>query len=147
VFSRTRPSRRFAMNSYTASTATASLFSAGTPANAASKQPAMPASTFATQSSDQTFAMILGRILAGMTGNPAYADPQPTLAELAAARDDFVAAVNANDRWRSPSATRPASVPRRSPASWRCTLRSSARATSSPCSVRATLPGVRAVPG
>jgi hypothetical protein len=94
------------MNSYTASTATASLFSAGTPANAASKQPAMPASTFATQSSDQTFAMILGRILAGMTGNPAYADPQPTLAELAAARDDFVAAVNANDRGRLAIAVR-----------------------------------------
>jgi hypothetical protein len=84
VFSRTRPFRRFAMNTCDASTATGSPLPAFTPANPARKQKAMPSTTFATQSPDQTFAMILGRILAGMTGNPAYANPQPALAELGA---------------------------------------------------------------
>jgi hypothetical protein len=94
------------MKTLNASTATGSPVPAVTSANAASKQPAMPSTTFATQSPDQTFAVMLGRIVAGMTGNPAYADPKPTLAELAAARDGFVAAVNANDRGRLAIAAR-----------------------------------------
>lgn len=94
------------MHSYDPDTATDSPLPAATPANAASRQPAMPSTTFATQSPDQTFAVVLGRILAGMTGNPAYPDPKPTLAELAVAHDGFVAAIHANDRGRFAIAAR-----------------------------------------
>ncbi|HSY41090.1 MAG TPA: fibronectin type III domain-containing protein [Polyangia bacterium] len=81
-----------------ATRATESPVPAGTPANRTSKPTAKPATTFVSESSDVTLAVMIGRILAGMTANPAYPNPLPPLAELAAARDDFIVAVNGNDR-------------------------------------------------
>ena len=94
------------MRTTDATRASESPVPAGMPAHVKGRQPAMPSTTFATQSSDLVFAMILGRILAGMTANPAYPEPVPTLAELAVARDAFVAAVNDNDRGRRAIAAR-----------------------------------------
>ena len=48
-----------------------STFAALTPASTTGRKTAKPSTTFATQSSDQTFAVIVGRILAGMANNPA----------------------------------------------------------------------------
>jgi hypothetical protein len=75
-------------------------------ANAIRSALAKPAISFASQSSDQGLIVAGGRILASMTGNPAYPVPMPSLAVLSAARDGFIAAVNANDRGRLAIAAR-----------------------------------------
>jgi hypothetical protein len=67
---------------------------------------AKPAISFITQSSDQALIVTGGRILAAMTANAAYPVPVPTLAVLSAARDGFIAAVNANDRGKLAIAAR-----------------------------------------
>jgi hypothetical protein len=45
--------------------------------------------------SDALLIVLVGRIISAMTGNAAYAKPDPTLAALAAARTSFIAAVEA----------------------------------------------------
>jgi len=77
-----------------------------TTVSASSDPTAKPAITFISQGSDQHFAMMLGRILAAMHANEAYPNPMPTLAELSAARDDFIVAINGNDRGRLSIAAR-----------------------------------------
>ena len=53
--------------------------------------------SFITALKDDDLAAAIARILVGMTGNAAYPLPSPSLANLMAARDAFVAAVHAND--------------------------------------------------
>ena len=67
---------------------------------------AKPAISIIGHSSDQGLIGLGGRILAAMTGNPAYPVPVPSLAVLSAARDGFIATVNANDRGRLAIAAR-----------------------------------------
>jgi hypothetical protein len=67
---------------------------------------AKPAISFVGHSTDQGLIVTGGRIVAAMTANPAYPVPVPTLAVLSAARDGFIAAVNANDRGRLAIAAR-----------------------------------------
>lgn len=67
---------------------------------------AKPAITFIAVSTDHDLIVTGGRILASMTGNGAYPVPLPTLAVLSAARDGFIAAVNANDRGKLSIAAR-----------------------------------------
>jgi len=50
---------------------------------------------FLTKSKDADLVVASERIAVGMTGNAAYPDPNPTLATLIAARNTYVAAVNA----------------------------------------------------
>lgn len=59
------------------------------------------ATTYLTASSDAALAVAIGRIIDGMTGNATYPTPVPALAVVAAARDGFVAAVNALNRSRA----------------------------------------------
>jgi len=50
---------------------------------------------FLTQSKDADLIVASLRIELGMTGNAAYPDPNPALADLIAARNSYIAAVNA----------------------------------------------------
>jgi hypothetical protein len=50
---------------------------------------------FLTQSKDADLIVASERIVVGMTGNAAYPTPNPTLAALIAARNSYIAAVNA----------------------------------------------------
>jgi len=50
---------------------------------------------FLTQSKDADLIVASERIVVGMTGNAAYPTPNPTLADLIAARNSYIAAVNA----------------------------------------------------
>ncbi|HTA65531.1 MAG TPA: fibronectin type III domain-containing protein [Xanthomonadaceae bacterium] len=76
------------------------------PATAVRSALAKPAITFVSQDSDQGLIVAGGRILAAMTANAAYPNPMPSLAVLSAARDGFIAAVNANDRGKLAIAAR-----------------------------------------
>ena len=67
---------------------------------------AKPAISYIAHSSDQGLIVAGGRVLASMTGNPAYPNPVPSLAVLSAARDGFIVAVNANDRGKLAIAAR-----------------------------------------
>ena len=66
--------------------------------NTASATPARSPSASLNKSSDKAFVTLSGRIEESMTGNPAFPDPFPKLAVVAAVRDSYVSAVNALDR-------------------------------------------------
>jgi hypothetical protein len=85
---------------------TASSTPVGTPTSTTTQPFAKPSITFVSQSSDTQLMAISGRILAGMTANPAYPAPVPPLATLSAACEAFAASVNANDRGHVAIATR-----------------------------------------
>ena len=51
--------------------------------------------SFLTRNSDADLIVASLRIVVGMTGNAAYPTPTPTLADLIAARNSYIAAVNA----------------------------------------------------
>jgi len=67
---------------------------------------AKPSITFLTQSSDGKLAIALGHILDAMLGNTHFVNPVPTLADIGAARDTYVTAVNALDRSRATTVAR-----------------------------------------
>ena len=81
---------------------TAAPTSPGTTAVAVSPPPtvalagkARVAVSFLSQDTDAKLIVAIQGILTGMTGNAAYPSPNPTLANITAARDSFIAAVNA----------------------------------------------------
>ena len=51
--------------------------------------------TFLTMDSDELLIKDTGRILAGLTGNPAYPTPSPTLALVKTGLDEFTTALAA----------------------------------------------------
>jgi hypothetical protein len=51
--------------------------------------------SFLLQETDANLIVSSLRIVVGMTGNPAFLSPHPTLAEITAARNSYIAAVNA----------------------------------------------------
>ena len=51
--------------------------------------------TFLTMDSDELLIKDTGRILAGLTGNPAYPTPSPTLALVKTGLDEFTTVGNA----------------------------------------------------
>ena len=51
--------------------------------------------SFLLQEADADLIVSSLRIVGGMTGNPAFPSPQPTLAEITVARNSYIAAVNA----------------------------------------------------
>ena len=65
------------------------------PAGSGIGQPAKIASTFISAMSHQALAAAIGTILADLAGNPAFPHPSPTLAQVAAARNAFVAKIDA----------------------------------------------------
>jgi hypothetical protein len=93
-------------NNQTNATAAVPVPTGTTPPSANHSALAKPAITFIGQSSDQALVVTGGRIVAAMTANAAYPVPVPTLAVLSAARDAFIAAVNANDRGKLAIAAR-----------------------------------------
>jgi len=93
-------------NNQSNATSAATVPVANPPATATRSALAKPAISFIGLSNDQGLIVTGGRIVAGMTANPAYAVPVPTLAVLSAARDGFIAAVNANDRGKLAIAAR-----------------------------------------
>jgi len=50
---------------------------------------------YLSETSDANLIVAIQSILTGMTGNAAYPSPNPTLANITAARDSYIAAVNA----------------------------------------------------
>ena len=58
-------------------------------------RPAKVAVTFMTRDTDAEYIVDTGRILAAMAGNKAFPTPVPALADLIAARNAYIAAVNA----------------------------------------------------
>lgn len=77
---------------------TATPPSPGTTAVAVSAPPAGKARvavTFLSHATDANLIVAIQSVLTGMTGNAAYPSPNPPLANITAARDRFIAAVNA----------------------------------------------------
>ena len=62
--------------------------------------------TYLAASSDPALAVAIGKIIDAMTGNTTYPTPVPPLATVVAARDSFVAAVNALNRSRTATVRR-----------------------------------------
>ncbi|HTD29039.1 MAG TPA: fibronectin type III domain-containing protein [Xanthomonadaceae bacterium] len=56
--------------------------------------------SFVLRDSDAALIVASGRVISGMTSNPAYASPDPGLVDLGAARDGFIAAVNGTQEGR-----------------------------------------------
>jgi len=93
-------------NNQSYGTIESSIPAGNAPATATRSALAKPAISFVGLSSDQGLIVSGGRIIAAMTSNPAYPVPMPSLAVLSAARDGFIAAVNANDRGKLAIAAR-----------------------------------------
>ncbi len=88
-------------NSNTSNSAVTNLQALATPA-AVTPPPAVPPTGkarvsvyFITRNTDAQLLVASQRIIVAMTGNPAYPAPNPTLAEFTAARNAYIAVVNA----------------------------------------------------
>src|SRR5205823_5774636 len=62
--------------------------------------------SFLTTDTDAELIVDSGRIISSMTGNVNYPAPDPTLAEVGAARNEFITAVNGLDGSAAATATR-----------------------------------------
>jgi len=98
------------LNENTAAPATTTAASATTPSPTprSNFRLAKIALGFIARSSDAVLIAWAGRIITGLTGNANYPTTRPTLAEMEAARDTFVAAVATLDRGSAAVAKRDA---------------------------------------